>query len=618
MTTPFFDLGKLRYQFRGTYSAATAYESNDVVAYGGHLYCYIYALPLAGVLPTVTAKWSLMVQGMKFMGAFSAATAYHLGEVVKYGSGLFLALVDTVAGQLPSDAAKWATLATGMKFQGAYAPATAYAKDDIVTYGAYSYIATGDTTGNLPTNVGFWTLLNPGMGFQGAYAGVTAYHKGDVVTYGGGTYLATQDTTGNPPSNATYWSLLAPGVAFQGAYAGATAYHKGDIVTYGSSSYIALQDTTGNLPTDAANWTLAAGGLIARGAYAGATAYFKGDVVVYGNSSYIAKQDTTGNLPTSAAFWNVLATGIQARGAYAAGTAYNKGDIVVYGGNAFMANGDTTGNLPSNVTYWTQIGAGLNTRGAWAAATNYVVNDIVAYGANTYLCTTTHASSALFPTDLASKWTRLVAGMRYMGNWVANTPYLKDDVVTSGSSSYIALADVASAVSPSADAANWNTAMSGSNAQVAKTGDTMSGLLTLTGGLAVNSIATMQTILEKANIVAAAPAATQHLDLASNAIHFFTAAATANFTMNLRGNAGATLDSTMAIGQALSLAVLITNGATPFYPSVYSIDGANFVPKWNGLAPTSGNASAIDSYTITVIKTAAATFTVLATRTKFA
>ena len=49
------------------------------------------------------------------------------------------------------------------------------------------------------------------------------------------------------------------------------------------------------------------------------------------------------------------------------------------------------------------------------------------------------------------------------------------------------------------------------------------------------------------------------------------------------------------------------------------IDGNSVTPKWSGgTAPTAGNASSIDVYTFVVIKTASATFTVLASQTKFA
>jgi hypothetical protein len=62
---------------------------------------------------------------------------------------------------------------------------------------------------------------------------------------------------------------------------------------------------------------------------------------------------------------------------------------------------------------------------------------------------------------------------------------------------------------------------------------------------------------------------------------------------------------------------LNTNGATAYYPNAITIDGNAVTPKVP-TAITAGNASAIDAYSFTIIKTASATFTVLASQTKFA
>jgi len=93
----------------------------------------------------------------------------------------------------------------------------------------------------------------------------------------------------------------------------------------------------------------------------------------------------------------------------------------------------------------------------------------------------------------------------------------------------------------------------------------------------------------------------------------------ANRTINLRGDGSTTLDSVMDGGQSLSLALLVKNGSTPYYPNVIQIDGSAVTPKWQGgSAPTSGTASGIDVYTFSILKTASATFTVLATVAAFA
>jgi len=63
----------------------------------------------------------------------------------------------------------------------------------------------------------------------------------------------------------------------------------------------------------------------------------------------------------------------------------------------------------------------------------------------------------------------------------------------------------------------------------------------------------------------------------------------------------------------------VTNGGTAYYPTAFQVDGSAVTPKWSGgSAPTSGNASSVDAYLFTVVKTASATFTVLAQQVQFA
>jgi len=59
-------------------------------------------------------------------------------------------------------------------------------------------------------------------------------------------------------------------------------------------------------------------------------------------------------------------------------------------------------------------------------------------------------------------------------------------------------------------------------------------------------------------------------------------------------------------------------GSVPFNSAV-TIDGSSVTPKWQGsIAPVSGNASSTDVYTYAIIKTANATFTVLASQIRYA
>jgi hypothetical protein len=75
----------------------------------------------------------------------------------------------------------------------------------------------------------------------------------------------------------------------------------------------------------------------------------------------------------------------------------------------------------------------------------------------------------------------------------------------------------------------------------------------------------------------------------------------------------------MATGQSITAVFMVTQGSTAYYSSAVQVDGSAVTPKWQGgTAPTSGNASSIDVYSYTIIKTGSAAFTVLASQTKFA
>ena len=112
---------------------------------------------------------------------------------------------------------------------------------------------------------------------------------------------------------------------------------------------------------------------------------------------------------------------------------------------------------------------------------------------------------------------------------------------------------------------------------------------------------------------------TINFDVNAQAVQFFTANQTANRTINFRADSSNSLNDTLAVGQSVTLAVMATQGSTAYYLNTYQIDGTGVTPKWSGgEAPSEGNASGIDVYTFTIVKTASATYTVLASHTQFA
>jgi hypothetical protein len=147
---------------------------------------------------------------------------------------------------------------------------------------------------------------------------------------------------------------------------------------------------------------------------------------------------------------------------------------------------------------------------------------------------------------------------------------------------------------------------------------TVGGQLTITGSTTQLSVVT-DSIAEITTVSGTGASGTINYDITTQSVLYYTSNSTANFTLNFRASSTTTLNSALAVGQAVTVAFLNTNGTTGYYNNAITVDGASVTPKWiNGAAPTTGYSNSIDTYTYTIIKTASATYTVLATLAKFA
>ena len=111
---------------------------------------------------------------------------------------------------------------------------------------------------------------------------------------------------------------------------------------------------------------------------------------------------------------------------------------------------------------------------------------------------------------------------------------------------------------------------------------------------------------------------TTNIDLLTSAIHTYTS--TGDFTLNFRGSSSNSLNTLMSDNQSITAVVFVTN-TTARSLSAIQIQGttSGVTTRWFGgpTAPT-GNGSSTDIYTITIIKTGSATYTVYASQSKFA
>lgn len=160
--------------------------------------------------------------------------------------------------------------------------------------------------------------------------------------------------------------------------------------------------------------------------------------------------------------------------------------------------------------------------------------------------------------------------------------------------------------------------LAGANIPVTNVANSFTGLQTFVGTTSNADLKT-SNIIETATVSATAATGTINYDITTQSVLYYTTNASANWTVNFRGSSGTTLNTIMATGESMSVTFLVTNGSTAYYNSAVQVDGSSVTPKWQGgSAPTSGNASSIDSYTYVIIKTGSAAFTVLAAQTKFA
>ena len=149
-------------------------------------------------------------------------------------------------------------------------------------------------------------------------------------------------------------------------------------------------------------------------------------------------------------------------------------------------------------------------------------------------------------------------------------------------------------------------------------GATSNGVTVTLAGNSSNLATVLTNAGELATVSATAATGTINFDVTTQSVLYYTTNASGNWTVNFRGSSGTSLNTLMTTGQSVTVAFLVTQGGTAYYNSAVQVDGSSVTPVWQGgTAPTAGNASSLDTYVYTIIKTASATFTVLASLTQY-
>ena len=203
--------------WRGVYTnGPTTYKLNDVVKYSADLYICTTAYTTSTATINLS-NWSLFVAGLEFQSTYSGSTSYALGDIVTYGGYVYASKSTNNLGHTPTtSSAYWDVVTTGFNLRGAWSASASptYQTGDVVNYGSTVYVANANNANTNPaSDTSSWTLLTSGISWRGTWSNSASYIVGDAVSYSSNSYIAIAPTTGNDPTadGGTHWNILALG-----------------------------------------------------------------------------------------------------------------------------------------------------------------------------------------------------------------------------------------------------------------------------------------------------------------------------------------------------------------------------------------------------------------------
>lgn len=168
----------------------------------------------------------------------------------------------------------------------------------------------------------------------------------------------------------------------------------------------------------------------------------------------------------------------------------------------------------------------------------------------------------------------------------------------------------------------------GSSTQIAALSVDQYGRITSVSNV-VPSVTVSNFSLVRENLTASAISAGStgniniNYDVLTQAVVYYTLSATANWNLNLRGNASTTFNSTLSIGQSITVVFLNTNGVNAYglaSSGAFTIDGSNGnrTLRWQGGVIPLAAPNSVDAWSFVVMKTADNSFNVFGSLSTFA
>jgi hypothetical protein len=182
-----FNLGRLRFVWKGEWQTGTAYLRDDVVRYGGT--SYVCKAGHTGqsnfYADRDLGSWEIMAGGFEWESEWTGGTYYKVGNVVRYGVTVYLCITGHTADPttFENDGANWEILVAGLNWRDSWGAGIQYQANELVVQSDRLYIALRDNIGADPdTSALDWRRLTGSLGLQdGDTIGVDLIPDADEV-----------------------------------------------------------------------------------------------------------------------------------------------------------------------------------------------------------------------------------------------------------------------------------------------------------------------------------------------------------------------------------------------------------------------------------------------------
>jgi len=431
-----FKISRLKYTWKGQWSAGSNYLNDDIVRFGARIYVCITQHTAddnfyddlnflnSDIPPSPAPRWVVMVESASWQGRWTENTYYTRGAVVKKGAVTYFCVEEHISAELESDFVLdystnnyWIIYSSSESWKTNWTVSTLYNLGDVVVNSGRIYkciaahVSSDDPLIGLEGDSLKWQLIYLNNIWKGDWQIDTIYYVDDIVKYGGTVYrcisqhLSAVNEALGLENDQGKWAILYDGIEYAGAWSQAVQYKVNDVVKYGSYLYKCTVKHTTNSGQffDSAYWTIFCPGFEYDQEWASGAIYQPGDIVRYGGYLFIAKLTHLGEEPTTETnnFWNLLFVNSNIRGDWTASTSYQIGDVIRRQGQLYIAKRDVTltdtdfidDGSTINTEDWELMIPGSKWQGQWDAFRSYVIGDLILWRSGTYRCIAKHVSS---------------------------------------------------------------------------------------------------------------------------------------------------------------------------------------------------------------------------------